>query len=194
MIKKIIKDRKGAADTVVVIPIILVAITLMVFFLDLASYAQKYLAVKKATDNVLRVICMQGQVSDEVPSDFPGDTEAVRDEEFWKNSEIKSYLDDVFTEAGIVSKNTSGASTPEYKAIVIFEKAFSQNSTINGTQQQKDLKDITSVQKGQYGENIRVSITYDFKWTIGGKTSTMTVTRIGGSEYKHRVEEWKGDN
>lgn len=185
-IKKILNRKNGYIDVITIVPIIVISITLLIFFIDLASYAQEYLAVKKTTDNILKIVSMQGQVNNTIPSDFPGilaDGTDTRDDDFWVTSEIKEYLDDIFTEAGIAS----------YTASAIFDKQFTGTSSGGSSLTVPDITNLnsftTKYAKAEYGTKVSITIKYTFDWTIGG-TANVAITRTGISEYKHRTQNW----
>ncbi|MBQ3423045.1 MAG: hypothetical protein IJH34_15640 [Romboutsia sp.] len=179
-IKKILKNKNGFSDAITVVPLVLVAMVLIVFFINLASYAQKYLAVKKATDNLLQIICRQGHITATIPSYFPGalvNGVNKQDDQYWVHSEMMDYIEDTFNNAGI----------NDYNVHVKFDKLTNGKS--------KTIKDLEAHNASsgniisEYGEKITVTISYKYKWSTGAETEVVT-SRVGLSEYSYRDGDW----
>lgn len=174
MFKKYIKNKNGYVDMITCIPIVIAIVLLMVFFLDLASYSQKYLAIRKTADSVLRIISLQGTLNTGVPSYIPGG-----DEEFWKNNEIKNFLEDIIEQTGLKNSNTVSITLD-------VERDFPNGNRI----QNIDLLSGTSNVRIDYESNVTIKIKYIYKWALLGKVSNVGISRTVSSEYKHRNQGW----
>lgn len=185
---KYIKNQNGYVDMITIVPIVIIVLTLLSFFIDIATYSQQYLTVRKTTDNILRSICVQGRVSTNIPTDYPGRTQEERSLEFVQNSEIVEYLDEVFEGANIRPSTTGGRRwTIRIEIDERFNPANPENplsgQVINNLTNNMDVR-------ANYGSDVTVRVSYTYRW-INGSESNVNIKRTGTTEYRHRTGNWE---
>lgn len=187
MIKKILKNKKGAVENVHFVILSIAFLTIFLFLIDVMLFTRTYIGMSNFLEGITRSISIQGSVFSSTPNKFPGGADMYFTKDEIKtnllNAAKKYKLDErnisMFVQS--IKSNTLKTSPQSYDYII---KSYNTSFVPkNGTL-------ATNNVWIDYGQPIKTGLNYAYKTILGGVNIQVKIYKNGISEYKHSTNSW----
>lgn len=179
MIKKILKNKKGAIENVHAVILSIIILSIFIFFIDLIIFVRTYIGMSNFLESMTRTISIQGSIFNTTPTNFPGGAPM-----YFTKTDIEEKLlaaSEKYNLDTRISMFAQCMRTGRYDYI--------RNAHSNTFAPQNGTLAVNSVSI-DYGHPIRTGINYTYV-TIAGNEVPVRIFKNALSEYKHSSNPWE---